>query len=83
MTDLLLPLMPDGGNVVMVSSQLGVLSALSPALQSRFTDRASNPLRFYAALEGLVALTAAATPAMLEFVQGLYLRLGGTVERLG
>jgi NAD(P)-dependent dehydrogenase (short-subunit alcohol dehydrogenase family) len=37
-TDLLLPFMREGGNVVMVSSQMGALSALSPGLQARFTD---------------------------------------------
>ncbi len=44
----------------------------------RYTDRATNALRLYALLEGLVALTAAATPTLLGLVQGVYVRLGGT-----
>jgi carbonyl reductase 1 len=39
-TEALLPRLRDGGNVVMVSSGLGALSALSPALQARFLDAA-------------------------------------------
>lgn len=37
MTDAVLPLMPEGGRVVMVSSGAGTLSILSPELQRRFT----------------------------------------------
>jgi NAD(P)-dependent dehydrogenase (short-subunit alcohol dehydrogenase family) len=37
-TDALLPLVPDGGNIVMVSSGMGELSSLAPALRDRFTD---------------------------------------------
>jgi NAD(P)-dependent dehydrogenase (short-subunit alcohol dehydrogenase family) len=37
-TDALLPLLRDGANVVMVSSQLGELSVLAPGLRRRFTD---------------------------------------------
>jgi predicted membrane-bound spermidine synthase len=42
-------------------------------------DRRPNPLRFYAALEGLVALTAAATPVLFSLARDAYLALGGTV----
>jgi NAD(P)-dependent dehydrogenase (short-subunit alcohol dehydrogenase family) len=37
-TDALLPLVPDGGNLVMVSSELGQLSPLGPSLRGRFLD---------------------------------------------
>ena len=38
LTDALLPLIPDGGTIVMVSSGAGELSILSEALQRRFAD---------------------------------------------
>lgn len=41
-------------------------------------DRRRAPLLFYARLETLVALTAAATPALLALVRALYVDLGGT-----
>ena len=37
-TDALLPLIPNGGNIVMVSSGLGALSDFPPALRERFLD---------------------------------------------
>jgi carbonyl reductase 1 len=37
-TETLLPVIPDGGTIVMVSSGAGELSILSPGLQSRFSD---------------------------------------------
>jgi NAD(P)-dependent dehydrogenase (short-subunit alcohol dehydrogenase family) len=37
-TDAVLPSIPDGGNIVMVSSGMGELSAVSPALRARFLD---------------------------------------------
>jgi spermidine synthase len=43
-------------------------------------DRRSNPLRFYAALEALVAVTAAASPPLLWLARSLYLSLGGSVS---
>ena len=42
-------------------------------------DRRPNPLRFYAALEALVALAAAATPPLLGLARQAYLAAGGTV----
>lgn len=42
-------------------------------------DRQANPLRFYAALELLVALTASLTPMLLSLARSVYLGLGGTV----
>ena len=42
-------------------------------------DRQANPLRFYAVLEALVALTAITTPALLDLARRIYLSLGGTV----
>jgi spermidine synthase len=45
-------------------------------------DRRANPLRFYAALEAAVALTAGASPWLLDLVRRVYLALGGT-EVLG
>ncbi len=42
-------------------------------------DRNRNPLRLYATLEAVVALTALATPALLHLARGVYLSLGGTV----
>ena len=41
-------------------------------------DRQRHPLRFYAALEALSALTALATPALLALARRAYLSLGGT-----
>lgn len=48
-TQALLPLLQDGGNVVMVSSGMGELSAYSSALRARFMDESLT-------VEGLVAL---------------------------
>jgi carbonyl reductase 1 len=48
-TRALLPLLSDGGNVVMVSSGMGELSSYSPALRARFSDEALE-------VDGLVAL---------------------------
>jgi spermidine synthase len=42
-------------------------------------DRSSNPLRLYAGLEAVVALTALMTPAWLRLARTAYLSLGGTV----
>jgi hypothetical protein len=42
-------------------------------------DRRENPLRFYAALEALVAVTAAATPLLLGLARSAYHALGGAV----
>jgi len=39
-TEALLPLIPDGGTIVMVSSGMGELSGVDAALQARFTDPA-------------------------------------------
>jgi len=44
------------------------------------TDRRANPLLFYAALETLVALTAAASPPLLLLSRSVYLSLGGSVS---
>jgi len=41
-------------------------------------DRRANPLGFYAALEAGVALTAAASPFLLDLARSAYLGLGGT-----
>lgn len=41
-------------------------------------DRQRNPLRFYAVLEGLVALGAATTPWLLELARRAYFDLGGS-----
>ncbi len=40
-------------------------------------DRHANPLAFYARLEALVAITAAATPWLLALVREVYIGLGG------
>jgi hypothetical protein len=45
-------------------------------------DRQVRPLRFYAALEAVVAVSAAATPLLLSVVRALYLASGGSA-RLG
>jgi spermidine synthase len=42
-------------------------------------DRNRNPLRLYAILEAVVALTAMATPTLLHLARRAYLGLGGTV----
>jgi spermidine synthase len=42
-------------------------------------DRHGNPLRFYAILEAIVALTAVTTPTLLQIARHVYLSLGGTV----
>ena len=44
-----------------------------------YADRRANPLRFYATLEALVAVTALTTPTLLHFARRIYLSLGGTV----
>jgi spermidine synthase len=41
-------------------------------------DRRARPLLFYAALEAIVALTAAATPTLLHLARHAYLAAGGT-----
>ena len=41
-TETLLPLVPDGGTIVMVSSGMGEPALLAPALRERFTDPASR-----------------------------------------
>ena len=38
-------------------------------------DRRENPLRFYASLEALVAVTAAASPPLLMLARSVYLSL--------
>src|SRR5579864_621555 len=41
-------------------------------------DRENRPLQFYARLEGIVAISAAATPLLLVLVRVLYLLSGGS-----
>ena len=43
-----------------------------------WADRRSDPLRFYAILEALVAATAACTPVLLGLVRTAYVGMGGT-----
>jgi spermidine synthase len=47
-------------------------------LLSRAIDAAPRPLRFYAALEGIVAVAAACSPWLLVSVRAAYLAAGGT-----
>ncbi len=42
-------------------------------------DRHARPLAFYAQLEALIALSAAATPGLLWLVRWVYVKLGGTI----
>src|SRR5215470_20085872 len=51
-------------------------------LLGRRADADSRPLAFYAQLEAIVALSAAASPLLLALVRQLYVLLGGTA-RLG
>jgi spermidine synthase len=51
-------------------------------LLGRRADAHTRPLAFYAQLEGIVALSAAASPLLLTLVRQLYVVLGGT-PRLG
>jgi predicted membrane-bound spermidine synthase len=51
-------------------------------LLGRRADADTRPLAFYAQLEGIVALSAAASPLLLALVRQLYVLLGGTA-RLG
>src|SRR3954464_8408119 len=46
------------------------------------TDRHPRPLLWYARLEGVVALSAAASPFLLALSRALYIAIGGT-PRLG
>jgi spermidine synthase len=57
---------------------IGGLGAGSLLLGKR-ADRSERPLAYYATLELLIALSAAATPLLLELVRATYLALGGTV----
>ncbi len=43
-------------------------------------DRARSPLRLYAGLEALIALSAAASPSLLDLARWAYLALGGTPQ---
>ena len=51
---------------------------LGGLLLGRRVERAAHPLAFYARLEAGIALTAAASPLLLEVVRWLYLVLGGS-----
>jgi NAD(P)-dependent dehydrogenase (short-subunit alcohol dehydrogenase family) len=59
LTEALLPLIPDGGGVVMVSSGMGELAGLDPRLQERFTDPALTRDGLVALMESFVADVAA------------------------
>jgi NAD(P)-dependent dehydrogenase (short-subunit alcohol dehydrogenase family) len=58
-TEALLPLIPDGGVVVMVSSGMGELAGLDPTLRGRFTDPGLTRDALIALMEGFVADVAA------------------------
>jgi hypothetical protein len=60
---------------------IGGLGAGGLVLGSR-TDRHPRPIRLYAQLEAIVALSAAASPLLLSLVRTLYVAAGGTT-RLG
>jgi NAD(P)-dependent dehydrogenase (short-subunit alcohol dehydrogenase family) len=55
LTEALLPLIRDGGTIVMVSSGLGELSILSPALRKRFSDPNLTPEGLGELVESFVA----------------------------
>ena len=52
---------------------------LGAAVIGPSADRRRRPLLFYAALEAVVALTAAVTPPLLTLARHAYLAVGGTV----
>jgi NAD(P)-dependent dehydrogenase (short-subunit alcohol dehydrogenase family) len=58
-TEALLPLIPDGGVIVMVSSGMGELSGLDPELRARFTDPALTRDALVALMDAFVADVAA------------------------
>src|SRR5579864_6572684 len=51
-------------------------------LLGRSADAHTRPLALYAQLEGIVALSAAASPLLLALIRQLYVAVGGT-PRLG
>ncbi len=53
---------------------------LGALLLGRRADKHPNPLRFYAALEAGLALSAAASPFLIDLVRSLYLATGGSAE---
>ncbi len=57
---------------------IGGLGAGGLLLGNR-ADRHPRPLAFYAQLEAMIALSAAATPGLLWLVRWVYMKLGGTV----
>ena len=52
---------------------------LGGAILGRRADESPNPLRMYGRLELLIAVTAAASPFLLEFVRFIYTSLGGSL----
>ena len=60
-------------SIFMVGLGLGAL------ILGRRVDRHSSPLRFYAGIEVLVALSAAATPLILSGLDALYVATGGSL----
>ena len=57
---------------------IGGLGAGGLILGAR-ADRHARPLAFYAQLEAMIALSAAATPGLLWLVRWTYVKLGGTI----
>lgn len=53
---------------------------LGSALLGPRVDRHPSPLMFYARLEGLIALSAALSPPLLDLARGVYVSLGGTLS---
>lgn len=62
LTDALLPLVPDGGHVVMVSSEQGQLSCLGPSKRDRFADPSLTRPELVALVEGFLADAGAGRP---------------------
>jgi len=71
-TDRLLPLVREGGRVVMVSSGMGELSSVSPALRARFLDPSLTEAGLTELVESFVSGVAAGTHAQQGWPSSAY-----------
>jgi len=74
-----------GATTAAVAAVLAIFMAglgLGSALLGKRIDRAPAPLRVYGLLEIAIALSAAVTPWLIDFIRAIYIHLGGQ-ESLG
>ncbi|MEX0642569.1 MAG: fused MFS/spermidine synthase [Pirellulales bacterium] len=74
-----------GATTAAVAAVLAIFMAglgLGSAVLGKWADRVANPLRMYGTLEIAIALSAAASPWLVDLASALYIRLGGQ-ESLG